>query len=154
MTIKKPVKIFIASVLGLVLIGALAILYVFNQPHRDVQNTKTDFSFNASQIVSEYLKDPNSANQKYLDEEGDSKILEVTGAISDISEDFNGKKVLLLKNATDKAGVSCTLKDSVLNGLILGSMVRVKGVIRSGASYDTDMDLYENVIMEDCKIIN
>jgi hypothetical protein len=34
-----------------------------------------------------------------------------------------------------------------------GEVITVKGVIRSGAGYDPDLDLYEDVIMEKCNVI-
>lgn len=153
MKIKKPFKVIILSLVIAGLVGVGVVFYLFNQPHRDIQSTKTDYSFEASKIVNEYLQDPNLANEKYLDEEGDSKVLEITGVVSSIDEDYNSNKVILLKKDSDKAGVSCTLLDKKIDGVAIGAEIRIKGVIRSGATYDSDMDLYENVIMEDCKII-
>ncbi|MFP3670568.1 hypothetical protein SB717_36390, partial [Priestia sp. SIMBA_032] len=62
----------------------------------------------ASAIVHEYLDNPTAANAKYLNEEGESKILAVTGTVRSIDEDMNQQKVILLMEANDKAGVSCT----------------------------------------------
>lgn len=139
------------------LIGGSVGLYMFNMPHRNVQTEKTDFSLTSSQIVSEYLSNKDAANKKYLAADGDSKILEITGIIASISEDFNGNKVVLLKGGKDKAGVSATFT-SESNGDILKKLVgersTVKGVIRSGATYDKDLELYENVILEKSSIVN
>lgn len=132
-------------------------LYLFNLPHRDVQTTKTDFSFEASQIVKEYLTDANVANQKYLDEEGDSKILEISGEVAEISEDFNKQKVVLLKSKTDSAGVSCTFTtqtEKAIEQIKIGEKINIKGVIRSGAAFDKDLNLYEHVIMEKCAVVS
>lgn len=140
---------------GSLIAGGIA-YYLFNMPHRNVQAAKSDFSFNASQIVNEYLADVTKANEKYLDEEGDSKILEVTGTVSEISEDFNSNKVLLLKSESDKAGVSCTFipeTNASIDDIRVGETVIIKGVIRSGASYDKDLGMYEHVIMEKCNIV-
>ncbi len=150
---KKTIKLTLISLLMLLTITAGIGLYFFNQPHRNVQASKTDFSFNASQLVHEYLIDPKAANQKYLEEEGDSKILEVTGIVNNIEEDYNGLPVVLLKSDKDKAGVSCTMISKTPLTIKKGDNITIKGVIRSGAAYDKDMDLYENVIMENCKII-
>ena len=139
------------------LLGGGIFLYMFFQPHRDVQATKTDFQLEAKHIVAEYLKDATAANDKYLQEEGDSKIIEITGIVAEISEDFNNQKVVLLKGMGEKAGVSCTFT-SETNGnaekLKVGEKVTIKGVIRSGAGYDEDMELYEDVIMEKCNTVN
>ena len=153
---KKIIKIgLIVFTVGL--LAALGIAYyMFNMPHRDVQASKVDFSLQASSLVAEYLKDADAANEKYLDEEGESKILAVTGIIASITEDLNHQKVVLLKTDTDKAGISCTfLPQTSANTATLkvGETTSIKGVIRSGAQYDEDLELYENVILEKCDII-
>jgi hypothetical protein len=130
--------------------------YMFNMPHRDVQASKADYSLQASQIVGEYLEDAEKANQKYLDSEGDSKIIEVTGTIHKLSEDFAGNTVVILKSEADRAGVSCTFSpetNSNATSLQIGHEVTLKGVIRSGASYDSDLIMYEDVIIEKCDLI-
>ena len=143
----------ILVVAGLLIGGAIA-FYLFNMPHRDVQDADTDFALNASTLVSEYLADAEVANEKYLAEDGESKILELTGTVAEIGENFDGQKVILLKNETDKAGVSCTflLTESTRAASIsVGETLTVKGVIRSGAAYDEDLEMYEHVILDKCK---
>ena len=145
----------IIGISGLI-IGVGTALYLFNMPHRDVQSANADYSLSGSEIVNEYLADLDAANEKYLAADGDSKILEITGEIFRISEDFNGQKVVLLKNQEDKAGVSATFTAETgknLDGIKPGQVVTIKGVIRSGASYDEDLEMYENVIMEKSDII-
>jgi hypothetical protein len=145
--------------IGIAIIGLGASsygIYLFNMPHRDVQAQQADFSFQASQIVQEYLNNPSASNQKYLDEEGESRILQVTGNVFQIEEDFNDNKVILFQLETDKAGVSCaftkeTNKD--VTAVLLRKPLTIKGVIRAGASFDADLNMYENMIMEKCSII-
>ena len=153
MSIKK--KIVIIIVIGALIAGIIGVMMVF-EPHRDVQNTETDFSYQASEIVNEYLEDADKANNKYLDEEGNSKVLEVTGTVAKISEDFNHQKVILLKSESDKAGVSCTFTQETNQNTLnikIGDKITAKGVIRSGAAFDADLDMYENVILEKCDIL-
>jgi len=153
---KKVIKIIaITGVIGLLIGGGIG-LYMFNMPHRDIQSAKLDYSLTSTQIVSEYLSDKETANQKYLAADGDSKILEISGEVSSISEDFNGNKVVLIKEGHDEAGVSATFTqgtNSHLSGVEIGQNITVKGVIRSGASYDEDLELYENVILEKSDIV-
>ena len=152
---KSILKWGIIIIVSGLLIGGGIVLYMFNQPHRDVQATNADYKMEASQLVNEYLADLQNSNDKYLDEEGESKIIEVTGTISEISEDMNYNKVLLLKNEGDDAGVSCTLLTTVnTENLNIDDIVTIKGVIRSGAGYDEDLGFYEDVIMEKCDLIN
>lgn len=132
-------------------------LYLWNMPHRNVQATPVDYEIEASKLVEEYLADNASANKKYLADDGDSKILLVTGAVWSIEEDMNKQKVVLLKSETDNAGVSCTFTQATnpnAEKLQKGEMVSIKGVIRAGAGYDPDLELYEDVIMEKCDIAN
>ena len=154
----KKVKkgILYGGILG-VIIAASVVYYLFNMPKRDVQSAATDFTLSSSEIVQQYLTDANEANKKYLQEDGDSKILAVTGEISSINTDQNNQKVILLKSATDKAGVSCTFMASTnanAKDLKVGETITVKGVIRSGAGFDEDLELYEDVIMEKCDLIS
>lgn len=155
---RKKIFKYSALVIGIaILIVGAVVYYMFNQPQRDIQATKTDFGLTSSQIVSEYLADATKANEKYLDEEGNSKILEINGVVATISEDFNQQKVVLLKSTSDSAGVSCTFTtetNAAVNQIKPGETIVVKGVIRSGASYDKDLGMYENVTMDKCKIIS
>ena len=147
--------IAIIGVAGIIIGGGIG-LYMFNMPQRDVQSAQTDYSLTSKQIVAEYLSDNEAANQKYLAADGDSKILEITGEVNKISENFNGQKVVLLKSGQEEAGVSATFfeeSNENLKGVMVGQTITVKGVIRSGASYDEDLELFENVILEKSDIV-
>lgn len=152
---KKIIKIGLILLLSGVVIGGSVVLYMFNMPHRDVQSAQTDMTLTADNLVNEYLADATTANNKYLDEEGESKILEITGTVFSIGEDFNGNAEVLLKSASAKAGVSCaftTETNTKAKNIKIGDNITVKGVIQSGASYDEDLEMYENVIMDKCDI--
>ena len=126
-------------------------------PHRDVQAAAVDYKIESKFLVQEYLQDVKAANNKYLQEEGDSKILVVSGTIHSTSTDMNNQKVILLKEKGEMAGVSCTFMHSTnANALKLkiGERVTIKGVIRSGAGYDEDLELYEDVILEKCDVFH
>lgn len=153
---KKFIKIAAIVAIAGVLIGSGVVYYMFNMPHRNAQSEKTDYAVNASQIVNEYLADAAMANEKYLAADGNSKILEITGIVARITEDFRGRKVVLLKSESDKAGVHCAFLPEAgerAAKLAIGQKASIKGVIRSGASYDPDFDLYENVVLEQCDVV-
>lgn len=131
--------------------GITIIAYMLNMPKRDVQGADSDYQIPATALVQEYLDDAASANAKYLDASGESSILEVTGIIANISRDFNNQVVILLQSDDDPAGVSCTFSletNASTNGLSVGKEVIIKGVIRSGAAYDKDLEMFEPVIIE------
>ncbi len=153
---KKIIKWGLALALSGIVIGVASALYMFNMPHRDVQSTPVDFQMEAKILVDEYLKDANKANERYLQEEGESKIIAVTGIVASVDEDMNHQKVVLLKGASELAGVSCTfMANTNLNAEKLknGDQVTIKGVIRSGAGYDEDLEFYEDVIIEKCDVL-
>lgn len=145
------------------IIGGLGILivvsvfaYLFFTPHRNIQKTKADYQLLAQDLADEYLDAYKASNEKYLDSEGESKVLEVSGSIASITKDFNDQTVILLKDKTGLAGVSCTFSpenNNAIASLEKGQQISVKGVIRSGAVYDNDLELFEHVIMEKCNLI-
>ncbi|MDP2237922.1 MAG: hypothetical protein Q8J88_15940 [Bacteroidales bacterium] len=153
---KKIVKTGITLLLAGLLIGGGIGYYLFNMPHRDIRKVKTDYAVSVAEIVNEYLTEAETANAKYLSDDGNSKVLEISGSVYQISEDFNGRKVVLLKEEGMRAGVSCTfLIEASENAtkLKIGQTTVIKGVIRSGANYIEDFDLYEHVILEQCDIV-
>jgi putative nucleic acid binding protein len=151
---RKILKWGLIVIIGGLLIGGGFAIYMFYQPHRDVQATTVDYKMNANQLVNEYLANAQASNKKYLDQVGESKIIEITGTVSEVSVDLNNSTVILLKADGDKAGVSCTLLETVnIASINLGDVITIKGVIRAGAGYDEDLGLYEDVIMEKGKII-
>ena len=153
---KKIVKWGIAIMVSGFIIGGSVALYIFNMPHRDVQSTAVDYEKGSTQLVNEYLQNADAANEQYLQEEGDSKIIAVTGIVASIDEDMNQQQVVLLKDSDQEAGVSCTFMASTnVNAIKLkkGDRVTIKGVIRSGAGYDEDLEMYEDVIMEKCDVL-
>ncbi len=149
-------KIFkIVAVVAIIALGYLA--YMWFMPHRNVQNTKAFATIEATTLVNEFLSDNKKANNLYLDSEGESKVLIITGTIANISKDQLGQKVVLLKNSSDKMGVSCTFTldtNSQVDNIEVGNQIKIKGVIRSGAEYDEDLDLVENVIIEKSSVVN
>ena len=153
---RKVIRIIaIIGIAGLLTGGGIG-LFMFYKPHRDVQSAKADYILTSSQIVAEYLADNQAANQKYLAADGDSKILEISGEVKEISENFNGQKVVLLNGGKDMAGVSAIFTAETndnLNGIMLGQDITVKGVIRSGASYDEDLEMYEHVILDKSDVV-
>jgi len=154
---KKTGKILLLIVLGGALIGVGIVFYMYNMPHRNIAETTTDHRTSAGILVEEYLKNPDQANKKYLDEEGESNIFEIKGEVKEIAEDFDGQQVVLLQSSMDKAGVSCTFTKETnpsAKKLKIGQRVIIKGVIRSGAAYDPDLEMYENVVLDKCSIIH
>ncbi len=146
----------ILLVAGLLFIsGASVATYLWFMPHRDVVASEAEVSISVSDLVTEFLHDAPGSNIKYLSDDGDGKIIIVTGDVESSSVDLNNQTVILLKNKGDSAGVSCTFTAETNNqaaNLKEGQKVSIKGVIRAGAAYDSDLGFYEDVILEKCSI--
>jgi hypothetical protein len=156
MTLRKRTKIILFIGIVGAIVATTVVAYMFFMPHRDVQSTKTDYELSTAALVNEYLENADAANHKYLDEGGESKVFEVTGLIQSISKDYNQQQVILLKSEGALAGVRCTFTQKTNASALkveVGQTVTIKGVIRSGAAYDEDLGLYENVILEKADII-
>lgn len=152
-------KLKLRLITGIIIIVILSISYVaflYFMPHRDVQSIDAFVEINASTLVDEYLIDADKANEKYLDSEGESKVIIVKGIIKTIHTDQNNQQVVFLKSNHEHLGVNCTFTNaSNLNAITLniGEEAAIKGVVRSGAEYDEDLDLYEDVIIEKCDVV-
>ncbi|MBC8266963.1 MAG: hypothetical protein H8E84_08370 [Flavobacteriales bacterium] len=145
---KWIIRIIVAGIL----IGGATVLYIFNAPHRNAQNIDAEFTINASALAFEFINDKNLANNTYLSEDGDSKVGIVVGEIVETGENAKGETYVILKNNNQEVGVQCAFTEKL--ELTIGSTLKVKGVIRSGAEYDEDFEEYIDVIMEQCAIIN
>ena len=129
--------------------------YLWNKPHRNVQNVKAFASVTAEGLVKEFSDDPAAANQKYLSSDGNSKVLIVTGRISSISMNQKQEKMVLLKEEDHPVGVMCTFAAATnahTEGMKPGDIIHVKGAITSGSSYDKDLDLYEHALLVQCDV--
>lgn len=152
---KKRIKVILLILIIGSIIGGSYALYLWNMPHLDVQAQTADFSLDASSLVNEYLQDEKKANEKHLSDDGDSKIFVVKGIVKSKGTDMNNQITVLLQSENDKAGVKCVFTASTnknAEALEIGSNVSIKGIIRSGAKYDSDLELYENVLLEKCDI--
>jgi hypothetical protein len=119
-------------------------------PHRDVVAEKASIEISAFGLVSSFLENSADANQKYLD-----NVVEITGTVKSVKPDQLQQIVILLKEDGQLAGISCTFTSETsptASELVVGSKITIKGIVRAGATYDADMDLYENVVVEKCSL--
>ncbi|MCF6367064.1 MAG: OB-fold putative lipoprotein [Bacteroidales bacterium] len=146
---KKSVKyLLFVGIVTIIIIGGIG-LYMYYMPHRDVQSEKASYTVKAEQFVNDFMNNISESNAKYLD-----NVVIVSGTVSEISEDQLKQKVIVLK--TENSGVSCTfIKETNANAekLSAGNQVKIKGIVRMGASYDEDLDLAEYAILEKCDIV-
>src|ERR1700741_2326012 len=96
----------IILLLGVIVLAVGAyVFYLFNKPHRDVEDEKA-LAVTADQIFSDYTANEKAANAKYL-----NKAVEVSGTVQDVKKNQEGRTVVYLKTADPVFGVNCTFKE-------------------------------------------
>jgi hypothetical protein len=125
-------KIKYAIVLALIAIaiGAGVGLKMFFKPHADISKLKAEFKLDASNLITEFGQDENTATTKYSE-----KILEISGKLVAKNKLPNGTDLLVLED--EMQGISCQLdsswasaNQSVIQSLETGNPVTVKGVCK------------------------
>lgn len=153
---KKAIKrIGLVILAGIIIAGSVG-AYMWFKPHRDVQASKAFAELKVSDLTKEFSANVKAANEKYLSQDGNSKVLIVEGRVSKISTNQNGETVIVLKDQGAKVGVSgtFTLKTSPnAAGIKEGDNIKIKGAITAGNSYDADLDLYEHAVLVQCDIV-
>ncbi len=153
----KSLKRILLTIIALAVVGGGSYaLYLYYMPHRDVQASDAFAKLKATELLAEFTANKEAANQKYLSNDGDSKILIVEGRVHSITEDQNQQKVVLLKQEDAKVGVSCTFTAETnknVDGIKEGDIVKVKGAITQGNGYDDLLELYDNALLRECDIV-
>lgn len=148
-------KLLIAAlVLGS--LGAGYAFYLFNMPHRDVQAIEPFARLTVKELMDEYSEDAAAALNKYMDEEGESKVLVVSGTVDNIVQDGKGQSVVRIVQDGVPVGVNCTfIKSAAEKALALkkGDHVSIKGFITSFGEYDSDLDLADDSSLEKCDLV-
>lgn len=134
----KSAKIVITVLILLIAGGAVAAWLMWHKPQRKVENEK-GIEITAAQLVKEYQANEAASNTKYLD-----KAIQVTGTVTEVKKNQEGKETVTLASDDAFTGVFCTLKESAGN-LAAGSTVTIKGICSGMLS---DVRLREAVIVK------
>ena len=116
-----------------VLIGLLAgiciAIYMFNKPKRDISNTKPEYTVTAEQLLTEFTKNEQSANAKYLSESG-GKVIQVSGIVAEINQQGDTTLNISLKGLSDSQRINCSMEKTGIpeaKSLKAGDKVSIKG---------------------------
>lgn len=113
-------KILIA-ILSIGLIGVGIGLYLFNKPLESTKSMKAHFNMAASELLSAFESDENTANEKYLD-----KVIEVRGQVQKM-DTKNGKTTIYLEANNPMSNIIFQLEQS--NSKIeIGEHITLKGI--------------------------
>lgn len=135
---KSRSKTVLIIFLLLVVAGAAVVYFMWNKPNRTVANEK-GIEVTAAQLVKEYQENEQEANKKYLD-----KALQVTGAVSQLDKNQEGKTTVMLSSDDAMTGVLCTLKEEA-GTIAAGSTITIKGFCSGMLS---DVRLREAVVVK------
>lgn len=97
-------KKILLVVLALGLLGGGVGYYLWNKPHVNMANAKTDIAIDATALFNEYNADENAANAKYFD-----KVIAVTGKVKEVTNDEGTVKVSLETGDANGFVVRCEL---------------------------------------------
>lgn len=135
-------------------VGLLALgigLDQYYMPHRDVRSAPVFDEFDVDDFTTEFLQDPEKSRDKYLAEDGDSKIVSMKGTISDIDTNLNNCIVIEIRGKRTECGARFTLlpdQNEQAGSYHVGDEIEITGVVSAGAEYDADFDLYFDAILE------
>lgn len=147
----KTKKTVLFSILGLVLIAAVIGYNLYNKKHFSVESAAPAAEITAADLHQTFATDTTAAKNKFIGDEANHKVIQVTGEVSEIKKDQQGNTIILLKTNTDGAFVNCTLEGKTDNAAA-GSKIVVKGIC-SGYNYDAEMGIPGDVILTRCFII-
>ena len=116
----KKWRTILIILLVILSIGALAVYYVFNKPHRTVETEKAIIIM-ANDLFLSFTQNEKQANALYLD-----KTIQVSGEVVEVRINQDNKSMLVLKTDDPIFGVVCTFTQNIGNQ-VKGSTVIVKG---------------------------
>lgn len=119
-------KNFIISAVLLLAVGLGVAVYFYNKPHQNMTKAEAAFSLPAEELFAAYEADETIANEKYLDQ-----IIEVTGTVTNVTENEEGNLTLTLDGGSMMFGVICemdTFSDQAAQTYEAGQTITLKGI--------------------------
>ena len=104
----------------LTLIGVCTGVYLWNKPHKKVEDT-TGVTITAAALSKEYAANEKKADSTYL-----NKAIEVSGTISEIDNNQDGGVMIVLQTDDPMAGVQCAMREKNVT-VTKGQTIVIKG---------------------------
>lgn len=140
-------KKLIVGLLALALVAAAGTgYYLYNRPGISVENASGE-KVVASTLYQIFIKDAVSAKANYT-----NKILEVSGMVTQVSQNQQHQHVILLKTGTNGASVNCTLEGPP-GDIGAGREISIKGICNGIGEGDADLGLLGDVYLVRCYIL-
>jgi len=140
-------KKLIVTLLVIVLIGAAGTgYYLYNKPGVSVEDASGE-KVVAAALYQTFIKDTASAKANYT-----NKILEVSGLVTQVSQNPQQQHIILLKTGTEGASVNCTLEGPP-GDIGTGRQISIKGICNGIGEGDADLGLPGDVYLVRCYIL-
>ena len=138
----KQMKAILISLLFVALLGsAYAWFFVWNKPQQNIKQASA-ISINATDLFNAYSLNEVEANKTYI-----NKVVAVTGEVSNVGTNNEGKTVVLLKSDDLMFGVNCTLE--VAAPIKNGETITLKGLC---TGFLTDVVLIRCYKIDDARV--
>lgn len=147
---RKTKKILLLAVAGIVLIGAVIGYKMYNKKHFSVASASPAAAMSAIDLHKAFSTDTTVAKNKFIGDEANQKVIQVSGEVSDINKDQLQHVVIKLKTATDGAFINCEMEGNA-DGVIAGNKIVLKGIC-SGYLFEADLGIPGDVILTRCII--
>lgn len=113
-------RVYILALSALLICIALILFYRWNKPHQNIAVT-TGIKIDATDLFKEFSETEKTATAKY-----NGKVLEISGIVSSISTNQEGKTIVQLQTDDPMFGINCTMdKNSKFKE---GEPVTLKGI--------------------------
>lgn len=125
----KIVKYGIFIVLIGLLAGISVAVYMFNKPKRNIASAKPEYSVSADQLLTEFTRNEQAANAKYLSE-ASGKVIQVSGIIAEIEHKGDTTLNISLKGHANTSSINCSMEKAEIHravSLKVGDKVAIKG---------------------------
>lgn len=126
-------------------------LNIWFEPHRDIRTVEVFDEFDVTDFTTEFLENPDAANEKYLAEDGNSKVVTMTGMVNDIDTNQNNQLVIYLKSEKHECGARFTLLEEEkekAKDVKTGDKINITGAVSAGAIYDEAFGRHLDAILE------
>jgi hypothetical protein len=120
-----------------VIVGVSVAVVMWNKAPDKVESSK-GIPLTATQLCTEFGADEAAANQKYL-----NKALEVTGTVSEVSQNQDGIPVVILQGDDPSMNVQCSMREKDVS-VVVGKTITIKGFCSGSTMFD--------VLLTDCII--
>jgi len=103
------IKKILIAILFLAVMGGYAIYYLWNKPHKRVENMDA-ININGETLSKEYNENEKVADSMYL-----NKAIEISGIVGQIDKNLDGGTMIILQSADSLTGIQCSMREKAIS---------------------------------------